>query len=152
MIIMDRSADQDNLDFVVTILRSQIAILDLVKACAGSEGLTMQQFGVLRLLSLKGPLPMIALSEELKVSPPVITGIIDRLEKKSSVRRKETPADRRMTEIVLTDAGKRLYRKIQTDYRRSLQDSLAKSLTPGEQETLASLLRRVAREIPSRQK
>jgi len=134
-------------DIVVTILRSQIAVLRVVRSCASRENLTLQQFGVLRLLSLRRILPMNALSGELRVTPPVVTGIVDRLERRGMVKREESSNDRRTTEIVLTGNGKRVYRKIQTNYRWSIQESLGRSLTPAEQKILASLLRRFAREI-----
>jgi DNA-binding MarR family transcriptional regulator len=73
-------------DVLTTILRSQVALLKVVRASAASEGLTIQQFGVLRLLVLRGALPMHVLSEDLAVSPPVITGIVDRLEAKGLVK------------------------------------------------------------------
>ena len=139
--------DEDK-DIVVTILRSQVTILRAVRSMAAREGLTIQQFGVLRLLSRLGDVPMSALSEELKVSPPVITGIIDRLEKKSLVKREGSSSDRRMTEIILTENGKKLYRKIQGDYRWTIHESLGRSLTMDEQQTLARLLKKFAREIP----
>ncbi len=144
------TADAEKEDIVVTILRSQVAILRVVKVNVNKESLTMQQFGVLRLLSLRGVLPMSMLSEELKVTPPVITGIVDRLEDKGLVKRSGSASDRRRTDILLIDKGKRVYRKIQADYRLSLQESLRRSLTPAEQETLAELLRKFAREIRTR--
>ena len=90
---------------------------------------------------------MNALGEELIVSPPVITGIIDRLETKGLVKREGSSTDRRKIEIVLTEDGKRAYRKVRESYRYSLRESLARSLVPAEQETLALLLARFAKEI-----
>ena len=119
----------------------------LVRASAVKEGLTLQQFGILRLLHLRGALQMNAFSDELRVSPPVITGIVDRLELKSLVERKANTTDRRRTDIALTDEGESMYRRIQSQYRRSLQESLARSLTPEEQKTLVNLLRRFSKEI-----
>ena|SRR5271165_1944999 len=143
-------AEWENKDILVTILRAQLSILREVKSSAVKEGHTLQQFAVLRLLSSRGGLPMNTLSEELKVSPPVITGIVDRLEKKGLLKRTTSSVDRRRTDIDLTDDGKKAYRKIQADYRRSLHESLARSLTPEEQETLARLLRRFDGEIRAR--
>jgi len=137
----------ENKDVVVTILRSQLVILRTLKASAARGDLTMQQFGILRLLSQDGSLPMSSLSEKLRISPPVVTGIIDRLEKKGLVKRTANSVDRRRTEIVLIDKGKIVYRKIQADYRRSLHESLGRSLTLEEQETLARLLRKFVKEI-----
>lgn len=138
----------ENNDIVVAILRSQVKILRVVRQSASEDGLTIHQFSVLRLLSNRGVLPMSALSDELRVTPPVITGIIDRLEKKGLVNRTGSTGDRRKKEILLTQSGKNLYRKIQESYRWALHESLARSLTPAEQSTLAKLLKKFAREIP----
>jgi DNA-binding MarR family transcriptional regulator len=132
----------DNEDIVVTVLRSQLAIVRAVRSVANKEGLSMQQFGVLRLLALKGPIAMNILGEELKVSPPVITGIVDRLEGKRFVQRRASTADRRRTEIWLLKDGMGVYRRIQTGYRRLLHESLESSLSPREQDQLANLLGR----------
>ncbi len=139
--------EQENQDILVTILRSQILIFRVVKASAATEGLTIQQFGVLRILSLRGALPMNALGEELMVRPPVITGIVDRLEAKGLVKRTGDSSDRRKTEILLNDEGKKVYRKVRGDYATSLHGSLQRSLTLVEQERLAGLLRKFVAEI-----
>ncbi len=132
----------DNEDIVITVLRSQLAIVRAVRSVANKEGLSMQQFGVLRLLALKAPIAMSILGEELKVSPPVITGLVDRLEGKRLVQRRASTADRRRTEIWLLNGGMEVYRRIQAGYRRLLQESLESSLSPREQDQLANLLGR----------
>jgi DNA-binding MarR family transcriptional regulator len=134
-------------DFLTSILRSQLRVLRLVRASADLESLTLQQLGVLRFLSQRGETPMNALTDELMVSPPVITGIVDRLEAKGLVKRQESAVDRRKTQISLTEKGDKVFRKVREDYRHSLRESLSRSLTPAEQETLARLLARFAREI-----
>jgi DNA-binding MarR family transcriptional regulator len=135
-------------DFLASILRSQVRVLRAVKASAATQDLTLQQFGVLRFLFQRGDMPMNALGEELIVRPPVITGIVDRLEAKGFVKRQESLADRRKTDVILTDKGNKAYQKVREDYRVSLREALSRSLIPAEQETLARLLERFAREIP----
>lgn len=135
-------------DFLATILRSQVRLLRAVRASAASEGLTLQQFGTLRFLFQRGEgVPMNSLCDELMVSPPVITGIVDRLEAKGFVKRHESPDDRRKTEIILTNDGDKAYRKVRENYRLSLRAALGRALTLGEQETLARLLVKFAQEI-----
>lgn len=135
-------------DFLTSILRSQIRVLKAVKASAAKDGLTLQQFSVLRFLSQAGPVPMNALVDELIVSPPVITGIVDRLETKGLVKRRESSIDRRRVDIALTDMGIRAHRRVRESYRLLLREALGRSLTQSEQETLARLLRKFSREIP----
>jgi len=90
---------------------------------------------------------MNALSDLLKVSPPVVTGIVDRVEAKKLIKRNPSSADRRRTEIVLTEKGKRAYQNISEEYRKLVLDSLKYSLSREEQETLAGLLVKFSREI-----
>ena len=63
-------------------------------------------------------------SDELRVSPPNITGVVDRLEKKGLVRREEGSTDRRRKEIHLTTKGEDLYREGPRGYSEWLQGSL----------------------------
>jgi MarR family transcriptional regulator, organic hydroperoxide resistance regulator len=93
---------------------------------------------------------MNALGDELMVRPPVITGIVDRLEAKGLVKRRESISDRRRTDVNLTERGNKAYQKVREDYRFSLREALGRSLTPVEQETLARLLVRFVREIPTK--
>src|SRR5687768_17047 len=67
---------------------------------------TMPQFDVLAQLE-RSPegLTFSALSEQLLVTAGNLTGIVDRLEKKSLAQRETNPKDRRQTFIKLTDKG-----------------------------------------------
>lgn len=134
-------------DLLTSILRSQLRVLRAVRTSAASEGLTTQQFGVLRLLALNGEVQMNVMGDELAVSPPVITGMVDRLEAKGLVKRKESEIDRRRTEVFLTESGNKLYQRVREHYRNSLGAALRKTLTLPEQDTLAVLLERFSREI-----
>jgi DNA-binding MarR family transcriptional regulator len=119
-------------------------------ASAAKDDLTLQQFSVLRVLARVGPMPMGRLSEELRVSPPNITGVVDRLERKELVTRTSSARDRRMKEIKLTSRGTEVYEKVRRGYSEDLQGSLD-SLTAEEQEILAQLLRKLTREIVRRE-
>jgi MarR family transcriptional regulator, 2-MHQ and catechol-resistance regulon repressor len=134
-------------EIVGTILRAQVLMLRRLRACTLKEGLTIQQFGVLRLLFQRGPFPMSTLSKELGVTPPVVTGIVDRLEEKKFVKRTWSANDRRKTEMVLTNGGKKVYTRISEEYWKSTEESLRKSLTRTEQETLSNLLGKFVKEI-----
>jgi DNA-binding MarR family transcriptional regulator len=135
---------------LLTILGSERAILRAMTASAAKDDLTLQQFSVLRVLARAGTMPMGKLSEELRVTPPNITGVVDRLERKELVTRTGSARDRRMKEIKLTPRGTEVYEKVRRGYSEDLQGSLD-SLTPEEQEILAQLLRKLTREIVRRE-
>jgi DNA-binding MarR family transcriptional regulator len=86
--------------------------------------LTMPQLKVLLLLGRHGSAPVSWLATRMEVSPPNITGILDRLEQRGWVRRMSDPQDRRVVRIVLTDDGERLLHELSGAGVDSLRDSL----------------------------
>jgi DNA-binding MarR family transcriptional regulator len=135
---------------LLTILSSERAIIRAMTASAAKEDLTLPQFSVLRVLARVGPVPMSRLSAELRVTPPNVTGMVDRLERKELVRRLASPGDRRKKEIQLTAKGESLYERVRDGYSASIQGSLD-ALTREEQEILAKLLRKLRDEIVRRE-
>ncbi len=79
--------------------------------------LSPSQFNVLNLL-LANPagLSQSDLSRELIMHRSNVTGLVDRLEKRGLVERKDVAADRRAYSVVLTAAGASLLRKILPGY------------------------------------
>lgn len=135
---------------LLAILRSQRVIYRAMSSSAAKDDITLQQFAVLGFLSRQGPIPMNRLSEELRVTPPNVTGVVDRLEKKELVKRVDDTSDRRRKMIQLTSKGRSLQERVRQGYSDSLQESL-EALTSEEQETLGRLLEKFAREIANRQ-
>ncbi len=131
---------------IFSIFNIQKTLIGVMTRKMLKENTTPQQVVILRMLAQEGPIPMKKLGQELFVTPPNITGIIDRLEEKQFVIRLENSKDRRKTEIKLTEKGKKVYQKALDSYRESFQDAL-NVLTPEEQETLSSLLRKLAKEF-----
>jgi DNA-binding MarR family transcriptional regulator len=74
---------------------------------------TMPQLKVLMLLGLHGSAPVSSLATRMGVSPPNVTGILDRLEQHGWVRRTNDPTDRRVVRVVLTDEGKAFLEELQ---------------------------------------
>lgn len=67
--------------------------------------ITMPQLKVLMLLARHGSAPVSWLAGRMQVSPPNVTGILDRLEKEGWVRRTNDPHDRRVVRVILTPEG-----------------------------------------------
>ncbi len=86
--------------------------------------LTMPQLKVLLLLGRHGSAPVSWLASRMDVSPPNITGILDRLEQRGWVRRMSDPQDRRVVRIVLTSEGERLLHELSSAGVDSLRPSL----------------------------
>jgi DNA-binding MarR family transcriptional regulator len=79
--------------------------------------LSPSQFNVLNLLRLTpGGLSQTDLSRQLITHRSNVTGLVDRLEKRGLVVRRDVAADRRAYRVVLTAAGARLLREILPRY------------------------------------
>ena len=102
-------------------------------------GLTGPQSTALRALHSCGPMSSAAMSKMLYVTPSNITGIIDRLEKKAYVQRVKKEGDRRVTLIVLTEAGEKLCQSLPDPIEKKLIVGLS-NLDPPQARNLADAL------------
>src|SRR5512136_2414829 len=81
--------------------------------------LSPSQFNVLNLLRLNpAGLSQTDLSRQLIMHRSNVTGLLDRLERRGLVARREVAADRRAYSVVLTPAGVRLLRNILPRYHQ----------------------------------
>lgn len=106
--------------------------------CAAKFDLSFAQAMALR--HLNEAVPMGELAHRLCCDASNVTGIVDRLEERGLVERRPSPADRRVKQLVLTDAGRAL-----RDRHRDLlmvDLPLVDELSEGERRQLADLLRR----------
>jgi DNA-binding MarR family transcriptional regulator len=88
------------LSVVRTSDRLQIRFARLLR----QHGLTPSQYNVLRILRGEGkPLPILEIASRTVAVVPAITGLIDRLERASFVRRLRCEEDRRVIYVGLTD-------------------------------------------------
>jgi DNA-binding MarR family transcriptional regulator len=110
------------------------------------EGITEPQFQALLLLVENGPMLMRKMSDEMLVTPANVTGIMDRLEEKSLVRRTPGKGDRRATIIEITPQGKALFERVAAKKADMLQKALA-MFNKDELVTLHSLLEKFQREM-----
>ncbi len=99
-------------------------------------GLTGPQTSVLRLIMRRGPMSSSCMSRLLFVSPSNITGIVDRLEAKSLVKRVRDPKDRRVVVIELTEKGEQTSRKLPD----LIEEKLIRGLADMEEAEIAKIL------------
>jgi len=110
------------------------------------EGISDSQFLALSLLASSGPMLMRKMSDEMLVTPANVTGIMDRLEEKSLVRRTPGVGDRRATIIEITSEGKALYQRVAIKKAGMVGKAFA-TFTRDELLTLNSLLERFQKEM-----
>ena len=102
------------------------------------------QFNVLNLLyQQRGGLSQTELSRQLIMHRSNITGLVDRLEKRGLVQRRDVAADRRAYRVVLTPAGAELLRQILPRYYEGA-DRVWGALSPRRAAQLIAALRQAA--------
>jgi DNA-binding MarR family transcriptional regulator len=84
--------------------------------------LTVTQLLVLFLLRETPGMPAGALAEDLRVTPPTVTGLVDRLVRMGVVRREEDPKDRRLVRNVLTERGQEILGEVEREGRAFLTE------------------------------
>jgi DNA-binding MarR family transcriptional regulator len=91
----------------VSLLRTADVLRRLIGAVVEPNGITVQQYNVLRILRGAGErgLPTLEIAERMIESTPGITRLIDRLETKKLVARERCLTDRRQVFCLITTAG-----------------------------------------------
>ena len=88
--------------------------------------LSIVHLHVLTVLEADGPLSMGKLAEALDVSVASATGIVDRMEQRGLVERRDDEADRRVVHVYPTDAGIGVFREVEEQRRVGLARVLAR--------------------------
>lgn len=103
-------------------------------------GLTQPQYNVLRILRGEGKaLPCLEIADRLITMVPAITGLIDKLEKRSLVARERCTKDRRIWYVSLTDEGRKLLQEMDGPVME-LHQSLCRGLSGEECQQLVELM------------
>ena len=110
----------------------------------GEFELSPVQCHVLHLLEPGRPVPMGRLAETLSCDASNVTGLVDRLEARGLVRRRPSPADRRVKVLELTPAGSRLRARLLKQMTR--QSLPLARLSVRERRTLVRILETLVEE------
>jgi len=103
--------------------------------------LSPAQCHVLHLIEPERPIPMGELAETLSCHASNVTGLVDGLESRGLLRRRPSPADRRVKVLVLTPTGLRL-RTLLLD-RMTAPPTALERLSLREQRALVRILARL---------
>lgn len=104
-------------------------------------GLSPVQCHVLHLIEPGKPMPMSRLAEVLSCDASNVTGLVDRLETRGLVQRRQAASDRRVKELDLTATGSRL--RAELLQRMTGRPLPLARLTAREQRALVSILERL---------
>jgi DNA-binding MarR family transcriptional regulator len=101
--------------------------------------------GILRIISQTEGLSQQSLGEKLGVFPSRLVQMIDELEARGMVDRKDNPADRRSYALILTKAGRESLKHIER-IACQVEERVCAALDESERAQLRSLLTRIAEE------
>lgn len=106
-------------------------------------GLEPGEFALLRAVSAGDGEPQNALAERLHISPSWMVAIVDELERRELLERRPHARDRRVRNLHLTAAGKKLLKQAERKARQ-FDRQVTDPLTETELRQLLDLLQRVA--------
>lgn len=134
------------LTLVGLLIESSQGAEDLLETTLPAEsGLTGQLFGPLLRLARSegGSLRMTDLAAQSRYTPSAVTRVSDRLERMGFVERRACPGDRRVTHLVITDAGRTAVESSMPAHIAMIDDEILAALDPAERDQLEVLLRKV---------
>jgi DNA-binding MarR family transcriptional regulator len=128
----------------VALLRTTDVVRRRIARTVEAEGITLQQYNVLRILRGARGAPMSALEigERLIEETPGVSRLIDRLVAKGLVRRDRSREDRRRLECFITAKGLALLGRLDAPVLRADEEAL-RALGSREVDMLAELLAKI---------
>lgn len=111
-----------------------------------AEGVPLDQWRILRVLSESGGMTMRALADAVTLNRPTMTKIVDKLVTDGLAYRVPDPEDRRKVRIFLSDQGKALYRQqneLVTSHQATVEDSYGSEETQQLKDMLETFLKRM---------
>lgn len=111
-----------------------------------SLGLTSSQFDVIATLGNTQGLSCRDIGEKTLMVKGTLTGVLERLEKKRLIVRRENPEDKRSVLVTLTPAGQSLFERVFPSHLAWLAPAFA-SLDPQEQAALQHQLTRLRQSL-----
>jgi len=103
------------------------------------QGVTFRQAQVLGCLALEGRLSQTDLAERMRIEPPTLVGILDRMERDGWIRRGGDKADRRRKLIEVMPAARPAWTKIVTVAKR-VRSRATRGMTSSQLSQLKKLL------------
>jgi DNA-binding MarR family transcriptional regulator len=132
---------------------SRVLVAVAARSLAGvADDVTVPQYRALIVLASRGPQRVADLALHLGVAPPTATRMSDRLVRKGLVERRSGVGDRRVVELALSPAGRRLVDEVTRRRRREIA-AILEGVPPQRQAAMVEVLEELveaAGEIPDR--
>lgn len=107
---------------------------------------SMREYDVLYTLAKSArPLRLSELQEDVLLSQPALSRMVDRLVSRGLIAREQDPADGRAILVSLTDTGAETQRSVGRPHARSVARRLSEALSPDEMRTLEAICTKLVR-------
>lgn len=136
------AAQRRALNTYIKLARAANSAMAYAREGLEDEGLTLGQFAVLEALYHVGPLYLGELAKRVLTSGGNLTLVVDNLEKRGLVKRRQQGHDRRFVLATIMPAGRRLVGKIFPQHARRITEIMGR-LSLAEQEALGVLCRKL---------
>jgi DNA-binding MarR family transcriptional regulator len=131
---------QDSIGYLVK--RTQRLMHDRIEAVFASQGISFQQWVVLMHLRDEVATTTAGLCQELRHDSGAMTRLIDQLEERGLIGRRRQEVDRRIVDLELTSAGRKMADSLIPLAVDTLNGSLA-GLTKADVQQMQALLRKI---------
>ncbi len=131
---------------MINLLYSYGWIIEKIKDSLSNENITHQQFNILRILrgSYPKPLSTLQIRERMLDKMSDTSRIVDRLVVKGFVKKSTCSKDKRLVDIIITDKGQKLLKKI--DAGSDHVNEIMRNLSESEAEQLNIILDKLREE------
>lgn len=129
--------------------RAYLAMTAYVNDLLRPHELTYSQWQVLSLVGKRAPAPATQREVQncLRVEAATLTGVIDGLVRRGWLLRRENAADRRVNELLLTEAGAAVYLKLAPWVSEQVRERLQRGLSPGQVTLAREVLQQMAQNL-----
>lgn len=137
----DRARVRQSAETWESLFRAQVGVMRRIRQDPVFRELPIGEYDVLFNLSRcpTGWTRLNELNNHLLISQPSLSRMVDRLEAKNLVQKRQAHADQRGVELALTDRGRALQRRIGATHVHRIQDVLGPLLDPAEMDQLKIL-------------
>jgi MarR family 2-MHQ and catechol resistance regulon transcriptional repressor len=140
---MDNRKELDtSLKLFVVLSRAFRSIGDQANKSIQRFNLNPTEFAVLELLFHKGDTPLQQIGGKILIASGSITYVVDKLEKKGLLERKQCSKDRRVTYAALTESGSKFMEEIFPQHEQFVHE-IQSGLKLEEKEELITLLKKL---------
>jgi MarR family 2-MHQ and catechol resistance regulon transcriptional repressor len=136
------AAEERALSAYVKLARAANTAMGYARVGLEEASLSLGQFAVLEALYHVGPLNLGDLARRILTSNGNLTLVVDNLEKRGLVRRKQQGQDKRVVMATITAAGRRLIAGIFPGHVRRITEVMGR-LSPADLEELGALCRKL---------